>query len=451
MAAKSTGLGSRFVTPQRAKVERSGQFQKMDLFGSQNLSKPKDRTIQPFEQPLDISNPSTGIFASPDMLNTYNSSLQANLADYVPNKNTSQQLVDSQKLDMLQRVANQGGPVDGTDFGALTDKRTNDTFKRYGMQNSNIPKAGQALSEPYKPNKAANASNSSFDYTNFKNVLRSVRDEQNFYKELSDPNFKILSEEEMAKQADERFNKDYANKTWKDLYQAPNLANLEKGIGFNSPEYRVRAAQEGAADLFNRNKSRARNSILSELRQQQASKQYFDSEEGKKRVDAGKKLLDFYGTQTGLADNTSYMYGLDEERNRLDPRVKGASFTFYDMLGSGNLGGVNPTPTTEYQKRYADELKKQGEGVSKRLTVEEHKKIRDMITDDFNKSIGFTGKFIPFKYNKFNLGAYDKGFFENPMKNPMTQQTYDDATLKQLFSKGALNYDPTAKYKSRFV
>jgi len=458
MAAKSTGLGRGFVTPQRAKVERSGQFQKMDLFGFQNLSKPKDRTIQPFEQPLDISSPGTDIFASPDLFNTFNSSLQANLSAN-PIKNPG--VDERNRLDILQRVANTGAPLGGTDYRTLLDKGENERLKRYGIQNSNIPKAGQALSEPYKPNRVTGANNSSFDYKNFTNVLNSIRDEQNFYKELSDPNFKILSEEEMAKQADERFNKEYANKTWKDLYKAPNLTNAEKGIGFNSPEYRVRAAQEGAMDLFNRSKSGARGSILSELRQQQAAKQYFDSEEGKKRIDAGKKLLDFYGTYSwgGVSPlDNSGVYGVDlggqygNSPFLFDERALKAKQTGVDLLSPEYMARIGKTAKdlaglTPYQQAYLNELNKQ-KGTGQSI---DFNKIRDTVTEDFNKSVGFTGKFVPFKYNKFNEGAREKSYFENPMKNPMTGQTYDDATLKRLFATGALNYDPTAKYKSRFV
>jgi hypothetical protein len=468
---KSTGLGRGFSTPQQAKVERPMQFQNMDFFASQNLLKPKAKTTQPVEQTLDISNPGTNIFASPDMLNTFNSSLQANLTDYAPNKNKSQQWLDSQRLDILQRVANTGASLEGTQYRTLLDKAENERLKRYGIQNSNIPKAGQALSEPYKPNKVTGANNSSFDYKNFTNVLNSIRDEQNFYKELNDPNFKILSEEEMAKQADERFNKDYANKTWKDLYVAPNPEAVERqrqqaikdfaagkvgkaAIGFSSPEYKLRAAQEGAADLFGRAKEGARGGILWELRQRQAAKQYFDSEEGKKRIDAGKKLLDFYGTYSaaGLSPlDNSVVYGADKnspflfDEGALKAYQTGGRLSpeYMAKIGktSKDLAGLTP-----YQQAYLNELNKQkGTGQSV-----DFNKIRDTVTENFNKSVGFTGKFVPFKYNKFNEGASEKGFFENPMKNPMTGQTYDDATLKRLFAMSTLNYDPTQKYTSVF-
>lgn len=471
---KSTGLGRGFSTPRPAKVERSAQFQNMDLFASQNLFKPKAKTTQPVEQTLDISNPGTDIFASPDMFNTFNSSLQANLTDYAPNKDKSQQWLDSQRLDILQRVANTGAPLEGTQYRTLLDKSRN----KYGMQNdSSIPKAGQALSEPYKPNKVTGASNSSFDYKNFTNVLNSIRDEQNFYKELSDPNFKILSEEEMAKQADERFNKEYANKTWKDLYVAPNLEAGERqrqqaikdvaagkvgkaAIGFSSPEYKLRAARESAADLFGRSAGKARSNILSELRQQQAAKQYFDSEEGKKRIDAGKKLLDFYGTYSwgGVSpmDNSS-VYGLDlggkykDDSFLFDERYLKAKQTGENLLSTEYMGRIGKTAKdlaglTPYQQAYLNELNKQKEtGQSI-----DFNKIRDTVAGDFNKSAGFTGKFVPFKYNKFNEGAREKSYFENPMKNPITGQTYDDATLKRLFAMGSLNYDPTQKYTSVF-
>lgn len=499
MAAKSTGLGLGFVTPQRAKIERSRQFQNMDLFASQNLLKPKQtqektitpnnpivadsdedifasqnlfkpqaKTTQPVEQTLDIGNPGTDIFASPDLFNTFNSSLQANLSAN-PIKNPG--VDERNRLDFLQRVANTGAPLGGTDYRTLLDKAENERLKRYGIQNSNIPKAGQALSEPYKPNKVTGANNSSFDYKNFTNALNTIRDEQNFYKELSDPNFKILSEEEMAKQADERFNKEYANKTSKDLYEAPNLAAVErqrqqaikdfaagKGskarIGFSSPEYALSAAQQSAADLFERSKGRARASILSELRQQQAAKQYFDSEEGKKRIDAGKKLLDFYGTYSagGVSPlDNSGVYGADKNSPFLfDERALKAYQTgerlspeYMAKIGktSKDLAGLTP-----YQQAYLNELNKQkGTGQSV-----DFNKIRDTVTEDFNKSVGFTGKFVPSKYNKFNEEARKKSYFENPMKNPMTGQTYDDATLKRLFAMGTLNYDPTQKYKSVF-
>lgn len=455
ITTKSTGLGRGFSTPQRAKVERPMQFQTMDSMSLQNLPKPKANTIQPVAQ-TDTSNPSTNVFSSPDLLNNFNSALQESLS-YDP----------TQRMNVFQGVASQGGPLGGTDYGKLRDDNLNSYFKRYGIQNSynNIPKAGQALSEPYKPNKVASASNSSFDYSNFGNVLKSIKEEQDVYKRVSDPNFKLLSEEEMSKLADERFKKEWANRTWQDLYKPIDPVQHEKirqqiiadikvgkqskaALGMFDANSTNQARQADAYSLFNRSKNTARNSYLDELRQDNATRQYFDTEEGKKRVEAGKKLLDFYGTQTGLADNTLYLYGQREAP--VDPVNKGTAFTFYGIPGTG--GGLNSA--TEYQKRYADAVKKLSEEkYAKRiadpegttdlnLTREDHQKIRDMIAGDFNKSVGLTGEFVPFGYNKFNVDALTKTYYDSNPVNVMTNAKLDDKTMRKEAIRRTLNIGP---------
>lgn len=454
ITTKSTGLGRGFSTPQRAKVERPMQFQTMDSMSLQNFSKPKANTIQPFGQlqPLgqtDISNQSTNVFSSPDLLNTFNSALRENLSYGSSNPNLSVGSINSARMDILRRVATQGGPLSGTEYGRLNSY-------------NNIPKAGQALSEPYKPNKVAGAGSSSFDYSNFGNVLKSIKEEQDVYKRVSDPNFKLLSEDEMSKLADERFKKEWANRSWQDLYTPIDPAQHEKTrqeiiknikagkasktqLGMFEKHNTNQARKEDAMSLFNRGISRARDSYLSDLRQDNATRQYFDTEEGKKRIEAGKKLLDFYGTKTGLADNTSYLYG----QNETDQRYKGAAFTFYDMYGD-----PLSNPATEYQKRYADELKKLKEekfakrladpelNVSLGITKEDYQKIRDTIAGDFNKSVGLTGEFVPFGYNKFNTDALTKSYYESNPINFLTGAKLDDKAMKKEATRRMLNIAP---------
>lgn len=426
MATKSTGLGSRFVTPQRAKVERSGQFQKMDLFGSQNMNKPK----QPLEQAPILANPisqNNNIFGSPDQLNSFDSAFQANLAG--PDNNPAA------RMNILSRAAQQGRPVDSKYFLPGAGRMLPGSYNP--AQSSSIPRAGQALSEPYKP---SNTSNSSYNFPSFENMLKSIQAEQGMYKQVSDPNFKSLSEDEMAAQANERFNKTWANKTWKDYYTPLDPADVQrqrqgildrikKGKASQTQlnmfdAYKTNKNQEASAiDLFNRNKEAASKNYLSEIRQTNASKQYFDSEEGKKRAEAGKKLLEFYGNPNDLVIGDKYTRSEAE----LKFRETGGGSTPAEKKVSKLLG-----PLTPYEKAYRDEL-------AKGSTAD---KARDKVMQDFNKSVGLTGNFVPYGYNKFNQAAQAKSMSEKKYFQNLTPEELKKETIRQAFY-----FDPMQKFK----
>jgi hypothetical protein len=308
---------------------------------------------------------------------------------------------------------------------------------KYGIQNSNIPKAGQALSEPYKPNKVAGAGSSSFDYSNFGNVLKSIKEEQDVYKRVTDPNFKLLSEDEMSKLADERFKKEWANRSWQDLYKPIDPAQHEKikqgiikdikagkqskvALGMFERNNTNEARRTDAMSLFNRSKDKARASYLNELRADNATRQYFDTEEGKKRTEAGKKLLDFYGTYSpgsvSPMDNSS-VYGVNlggqygNSPFLFDERYLKAQQTGENLLSKEYMGRIGKTAKdlaglTPYQQAYLNELNKQ-KGTGQSI---DFNKIRDTIAGDFNKSVGLTGEFVPFGYNKFNVDALRKSY-----------------------------------------
>jgi len=465
MATKSTGLGRGFYTPQQAKVERSAQYQNLDAMALENLSKPKANRIQPLQQPVDINNSGTNVFSSPDMLNNFNSMLRENVS-YVSNVDPrldsrgKMDVINRAKMDVYNRILTEGGPLGGTEYGKLKNDQANEFRKRRGLGNiyGSIPKAGQALSEPYKPTKVTGASNSSFDFSNFGNALKAIKEEQASYKRFSDPNFKLLSEEEMSKLADERFNKEWANRTWQDLYTPIDpakhnkareklLADVKAGKQSKTAlgmfdRYQTNNEQMGSAnDLFSRSKSGARAGYLSELRQDNATKQFFDSEAGKKRIEAGKKLIDFYGTQTGLADSTFHLYGKQEDI--YDDRTIGAAFTFQDIPGSAGTQKV----TTEYQKKYVDAINKLKEErrekkIPSGLSKEDHIKIRDMIAGDFNKSVGLTGEFVPFGYNKLNVDAAAKSYYEGNPKNTLTGVPLEENARQKEFLRRTLNIAP---------
>jgi len=391
MAAKSTGLGSGFVTPQRAKVERSGQFQKMDIFASQNINKPK-QLLEQAPIPANPISQNNNIFGSPDLLNNFDSVFQQNLADTAKNPVA--------RMNMLDRAAQQGRPVDSKYFLPGAGRMLPGSYNP--AQSSSIPQAGQALSEPYKP---SSTSNSSYNFQNFENMLKSIQAEQDMYKQVSDPNFKSLSENEMAAQADEKFNKTWANKTWKDYYTPVDpvrdqrirqgiLDRIKKGkatqtaLSMHNANYTNANQEASAIDLFNRSKKAARKNYLSEIRQTNASKQYFDSEEGKKRAEAGKKMLEFYGEPKNLAIGDSY----STPEAVLKSRETGGS-TPYEKEYYKKLG-----PLTPYEKAYRDELAKGSKA----------DQARDKVMQDFNKSVGLTGNFVPYNFNKFNQDTLQK-------------------------------------------
>jgi hypothetical protein len=388
---KSTGLGRGFSTFRPAKVERPAQFQNMDLFASQNMNKPK----QLLEQAPIPSNPisqNNNIFGSPDLLNNFDSVFQKNLAD------TAKDPVA--RMNMLDRAAQQGRPVDSKYFLPGAGRMLPGSYNP--AQSSSIPQAGQALSEPYKP---SSTSNSSYNFRNFEDMLKSIQAEQDMYKQVSDPNFKSLSENEMAAQADEKFNKTWANKTWKDYYTPVDpvrdqrirqgiLDRIKKGkatqtaLSMHNANYTKANQEASAIDLFNRSKAAARKNYLSEIRQTNASKQYFDSEEGKKRAEAGKKMLEFYGNPDASVRGDKY----STPEAVLKSRETGGS-TPYEKEYYKKLG-----PLTPYEKAYRDELAKGSKA----------DQARDKVMQDFNKSVGLTGNFVPYNFNKFNQDTLQK-------------------------------------------
>jgi hypothetical protein len=313
----------------------------------------------------------------------------------------------------------------------------------------NRPKAGQPLSEPWTQGKSVSTNN--YSASNFKDVLKSIQDEQAIYKQVSDPNFKLFSEDEIQAEAQKKFNNVWGNKTWQDVYIPKDQAKRAKArqdlveevkqgradpvaLGFFDKYQNEAQDKADAMDLFTRLKSAALPNFENELRQLAGAKKYFDSAEGKKRAEAGKKLLDFYGTQTGLADETVYQYGQN------DPYRTDLAFTFVNLPRGGEiLGGVKPT--TEYQKRYASEVEKLKSKKQESLSESDYKNIRDTIMQDFNKSVGFTGKFTPYEFTNANLDTTVESFKRNPNinKNFSSEQELRQEALNQLgqFKNGA--------------
>lgn len=435
---KSTGLGRGFSTPQQAKVERPMQFQNIDFFASQNLLKPKANTIQPFGQlqPLgqtEISNP----YSEQEGLKNLNTGISLAKEYEMKGFLTS----NERNPAIIQNV------LSGKSY---TADMLNE-YRRNQNQLAALPKAGQALSEPYVPGK-----NLSGQYSgespevierNLRNRLQNIEEELKLYQSVSSPDFKTLSEEEIASKAKERFNKEWGNKTWKDFYKAPDLAAVErtrqqaikdfnegKGskarIGFSSPEYALSAAQEGAASLFSRSVGDAENKYAYELRKLNAAKQYFDSEEGKKRIDTNKKFLEFYGK------DTPGFQSLNLSEDILRSRQAGGT-TPYEKDYYKKLGALSP-----YQKTYFDELVKNSKDNKGSIDRNAENKARDKVMQDFNKSIGANDLYIPYDYSepfiqakvqyfkgtKDPLGSF-KNFNDNDYRNWVLTQNAKGAAL----------------------
>ena len=395
----NTGLGRGFSTPQQANVERPMQYQNLDAMALENLSKPKIKSAKPLAQAESTSTQLDDIFAPSASWKNYNTSMQLNRDYLYKDPNFKFNMENSKQKD----------------------------------QYLNRPKAGQALSTPWKPSQSMNSGNSA--YLDFRNTLNSIRDEQDIYKQVSDPNFKVLSEEEIQAEAQKQFNDVWANKTWQDFYKQADPAARAKArqqivddikvgkqsktaLGFFDRYQTDEMDKASAQETYERFKNSAPSGFESKLRQLTNAKKYFDSEEGKKRLEAGKKMLDFYGTTTNFADGTGSFYGENP-----DP-VDDGSFIF------DRVSGVLNAPRTEYQKRYAAEFEKRQSDPSKvtGMNREEHKKIRDLIMGDFNKSVGFTGKFTPYEFTDANV----ESTFQNLKRSPAMRNAYGNLSDEEL-------------------
>jgi len=403
--SKSTGLGRGFYTPQQAKVERSAQYQNLDAMASGNVNKPTPKTPQVLEQASNVRDPNEDLFGSSSALNNYNTWLQ-------------------------------------TDVGSPS-----------AAKNINRPIAGKALSEPYYNSKTT--SNSSFNFGDFSDMLGKIYNEQSLFKQVSDPNFKALSEEEISKESDKIYKQKLGNTTWQDFLKPEKDAatverNRQESFKFfkGDPTKIARSAaltskygtQEyknmDAKQLFTNVEETAPSSYRDRLRELTAAKQYLGTEEGKKRAEAGKKLLDFYGSNLDGANSFAFGSDIYDGSYDYDDRNKNFMFSkaYLDRKESGL--GLNPVGMnwdkvglTPYMKAYKDELTKQQGLAGKTLTFSDNQKIRDKITKDFNQSVGFTGtgKFVPYEFTDANVNAkvaYLKDY-------PRTQKGLSDADLRK--------------------
>jgi hypothetical protein len=392
----------------------------------QNLFKPKAKTTQPFGQPqplaqTEISTP----YSEQEALKNLNTGIslakEYEMSGFL-NSNKHQPQLIQDVLSGKSYTANM-----------LYQDRRNQN------QLAALPKAGQAISEPYIPGKNLSGQYSGESpeviQRNLRNRLQNIEEELKLYQSVSSPDFKTLSEEEIANKAKEKFNKEWSNKTWKDFYKAPDLAAVERErqqaikdfaagksskarIGFSSPEYALSAARQGAADLFSRSVDNAENSYAYELRKLNAAKEYFNSEAGKKRIDTNKKFLEFYGKDT--------------------PGFQSLNLS-EDILRSWQAGGITPYEKdyykklgalTPYQKTYFDELAKNSKDNKGSIDRNAENKARDKVMQDFNKSIGANDFYLPYDYSepfiqakvqyfkgrKDPLGSF-KNFSDNDYRN----------------------------------